>query len=110
MLKVGFTSFKNGRGKALCRTKYIIAGRQNGRRMFGPEGDIAESIWLRPGDMRYESYIQACMAFRYSQPTWPEGKQGGRMYEWVYVGAIERDALIKELDALYEEAKGRESA
>jgi hypothetical protein len=103
-IKVGFTSFRNGKS-GLCRTTYIRSGRQNGRRMFGQDGDIAEGIWLQPGDFRYESYIQTCLSFRYTQPEWPRGGGGGRLYEWFYTANKSCDALVSELDELYVEVK-----
>lgn len=104
--KVGFTTFRNGNSGGKCRTKYILAGRQNGKRMFGDNGDYAESVWLKPGDVRHEAYIQACLSFHYAQPEAPS--RGGRCYEWFFLKESSLTDFLTSVDVFYAEAVARQ--
>lgn len=103
--KVGFTTFRDG-ASGKCRTKYICSGRQNAKRMFGSNGDYAESVWLKHGDVRHEAYIQACLSFCYAQPEAPS--RGGRCYEWFFLKGTPLTDFLASVDVFYAEAIARQ--
>lgn len=99
LFKVGFTSCH--------RTAHSRAGRQSAKRMFGPDGDIAETLWMRPGDIRFESYIQAVLAFRHPQPRDLSNgvtRGQGRMCEWFNVDGLSLESIVEECESIYQEA------
>lgn len=89
-LKVGFTTHKN--------TPVSHANQKAKKYGIHPDG---RRIWLRPGDVRVEAFIQAHMSFMYD--TLAHGTSHRRLSEWFKtwpsVGNI--GTLTEELDYIY---------
>jgi hypothetical protein len=80
----------------------------------GAAGQLRETavdLWQRPGDYRYEAYIQACLSFEFPQVR-PPGRshrpsRGGvatRISEWFDVSSVLPERLIVILNEIYEQA------
>jgi hypothetical protein len=97
IFKIGFTSKPPA--------THICAARTKGRRSFGDDGGTVESIWIRPGDFRYEVYIQAKLSFRFTQPdTRLKTGRGGSINEWFDACGLTPEEFAASCEYLYQDA------
>jgi hypothetical protein len=86
MMKVGFAT----------QPRYVHSASSNARRRFGSTSP-GTPIWLRPGELRDELFIQAHLAYLFPQPeAWDR-----RASEWFIVGDQSPSQLAAVLDDIH---------
>lgn len=86
-------------GCATTRSSAVYVGTARvGARKRNLDVRGSSCIWLQPGDVRAEAWMQATLAFR-----WPGafGKYQNRVCEWFDVSGLMQDEIAAALDEVY---------